>query len=119
MSLTKKLIADSECRYDTHREKAHYLFYTAVIYAHHQMKHVVVTNTVNNSTHLCHASGLDYFDKCALLIIFFHGSFFLNCCHVKKMTPCEMPKFKLLHQSEMKIYVGWELHYVRGRSSGT
>ena len=31
MSLTKKRIADSECRYDTHREKTHYLFYTAVI----------------------------------------------------------------------------------------
>ena len=25
-------------------------------------------------------------DKCALLMIFFHGSFYLNCCHVKKMT---------------------------------
>ena len=25
-------------------------------------------------------------DKCALLMIFFPGSFYLNCCHVKKMT---------------------------------
>ena len=25
-------------------------------------------------------------DKCALLVIFFNGSFFLNCCHVEKMT---------------------------------
>ena len=25
-------------------------------------------------------------DKCALLLIFFHGSFYMNCCHVKKMT---------------------------------
>ena len=25
-------------------------------------------------------------DKCALLMISFHGSFYLNCCHVKKMT---------------------------------
>ena len=25
-------------------------------------------------------------DKCALLMIFFHGSFYLNCCHVKRMT---------------------------------
>ena len=62
MSFTKKLIADSECRYDgpTHQEKAHYLF--AIIYAHYQMKHGVVTKTVNNSTHLRHASSLDYFN---------------------------------------------------------
>ena len=26
-------------------------------------------------------------DKCALLMIFFHGSFYLNCCHVKKNDP--------------------------------
>ena len=63
MSLTKKLIADSECRYDTHREKTHYLFYTAVIKAHYQVKHGVVTNTVNNSTHLHHGSSLDYFNR--------------------------------------------------------
>ena len=25
-------------------------------------------------------------DKFALLVIFFNGSFFLNCCHVEKMT---------------------------------
>ena len=62
MSLTKKLIADSECRYDTHREITQYLFYTAAI-AHHQMKHGVVTNTVNNSTHLRNASSLDYFNR--------------------------------------------------------
>ena len=27
------------------------------------MKHGVVTNTVNNSTHLRHASSLDYFNR--------------------------------------------------------
>ena len=36
--------------------KNHYLFCTAVIKAHYQVKHGVVTNTVNNSTHLRHGS---------------------------------------------------------------
>ena len=43
-------------------KKTDYLFYTAVIQAHYQMKHGV-TNTVNNSTHLRHASSLDYFNR--------------------------------------------------------
>ena len=38
-------------------------------------------------------------DKCVLLMIFFHGSFYLNCCHVKKMTLIVTLQLKFIGQS--------------------